>query len=82
MIIQVESRSGIQRNDVTRKIDYLFCNRDKIIGVMGKRKQEIVNETYCRKHLISLAKDKSMNRPTRPGTDSYYSLYSANISGV
>lgn len=38
MIIQVESRSGIQRNYVTRKIDCFFCNREKIIEVMGKRK--------------------------------------------
>lgn len=37
---------------------------------------------YCRKHLISLAKDRSMNRPTRPSTGSYYSLYSANMSDV
>lgn len=37
---------------------------------------------YCRKHLISLAKDKSMNGPPRPDTGRSYSLYSANISGV
>lgn len=38
MIIQVQSRSDIQRLDVTRKIDCLFCTRDKIIEVIGKRK--------------------------------------------
>lgn len=37
---------------------------------------------YCGKHLISLAKDKSMNRLTRPGTGIYYSLYSATMSKV
>lgn len=38
MIIQVESRSGIQRLGATRKIDCLFCNREKIIEVISKRK--------------------------------------------
>lgn len=37
---------------------------------------------YCGKHLISPAKDKSMNRLTRPGAGSYYSLYSATMSKV
>lgn len=37
---------------------------------------------YCRNHFISLAKDRSMNRPARPGTGSYFSLYSANMSEV
>lgn len=38
MILQVVSRSSIQRIDVTRKIDSSFCYRDRIIEVTDKRK--------------------------------------------
>lgn len=38
MILQVVSRSGIQRIDVIRKIDCLFCYRDRITEVTNKRK--------------------------------------------
>lgn len=38
MILQVVSRSGIQRIDVTKKIDCLFSYRDRVIEVTDKRK--------------------------------------------